>query len=95
MVVVVVVEDDDVRLEVADEIVVAGDEDRLRCRSRSTGGTGGGRISPTADEAGDDDEPRCSVDELVAAGDLLSSCGAGGDLQESFFIIIFQKIRKS
>jgi len=93
-VVVVVVEDDDVRLEVADETVVAGDEDRLRCRSRSTGGTGGGRISPTADVAGDDDEPRCSVDELVAAGDLLSSCGNGGDLEESFFIINILKNRE-
>ena len=84
---VVVVDDDDVRLEVADGIVVAGDEDRLRCRSRSAGGTGGGRISPTADVAGDDDEPRCS-EELVVAGDLLSCCGAGGDL-ETFAITNF------
>ena len=76
-----VVVDADVRFDVTDGMVVAGDEDRLRCRSRSAGGTGGGRISPMADVAGDDDEPRCSNDELVAAGDLLSCCGAGGDLQ--------------
>ena len=30
----------------------AGDDERLRCRSRSAGGTGGGRMSPTVEVAG-------------------------------------------